>query len=434
MKSWLLFFLSLMPVFSWAASATEWSLNLDSKIESTYFPEIYGYDTNRELYKLELNPIYKWKYKDSLRLYLKPTLIANPNNNSEEERYFADPTEAYLRYKGETASVQVGYTIFSWGVTDGYNPLDVINSKQYFDPLHSRKLGAPVVDYSQTFGSWDIELVYIPQNRGAILPGTESRWLPREIYVPEAPENDLVLALPDRPRYKYGTETELDDALKNNAAFRVQYHGAIVDVGLSFYEGVAAFPIIQPVVTGDVIEVSPKTVLAVAPDITLNTRNYRTRHAGLAFTSNQFGFLFKLASAYNQSLGTDPYLPGWSNDSVVGFEKQFSFDKGLLVAVLQHSFTRSQKESESNLSVSEIFRSAWMMGFRLSWAEVWTYSLSGLYDSNHGSNFYEVGLSRRFFDRWVLGVSGSYIAGESDTPLGVYEKNDSFSMNLSASF
>lgn len=414
---------------------TEWSLHLDTKIEGTYFPEIYGEDTNQDLYKLELDPIYNWKYLDSWRLFLKPTFIANPNNKSAEERNFFDVTEGYVRYQGDSLSIQAGNNIFSWGVTDGYNPLDVVNSRQYFDPLHSKKLGALSLVLSQTLDIWDYELIYIPHNQGATLPGTESRWLPRKIFVPQTTDNDLVLILPEILRYDYSSRKNLDEALENNAAIRIQRHGSFLDLGLSYYEGVASFPLVQPVVSGDIVQISPKTVIRVDPDILLNTKNYRIRQGGLSLVTSQWDFLFKYVTSYSQSLGKDALLPGWTLENVLGLEKTFSLgESGTLIGILQHSYISSERKNDSNLSVTEIFRRAWMLGGKMTWKEVWNFSLLGLYDDVRSSHFIEGSLGRRFFDLWIATFTASSIQGDADTPLGVYEKNDSYSLSVSRSF
>lgn len=435
MKKLLFLFSLLISLSANARTNIEWALHIDTKLEATYFPEVYGEETNQEFYKLELNPNYLWKYKDSFRFYIRPTFVADPGNKSDEEKYFFDLSEAYIRYQTETASIKAGNNIFSWGVTDGYNPLDIINSKQYFDPLHSRKLGALSLVYSQTLDNWDLELIYIPKNRGATMPGPHSRWLPREVYVPETPDNDIVLLLPQTLRYSYSSREDLDSALDNNAAFRIQRRGTTLDLGLSYYEGVSSFPLVQPVVTGTIVQVSPKTVVQVDPDVLLNTKNYRIRQGGFTLVSNQWNFLFKYATGYTQSLGDDKNLPGWTHENVAGLEKTFNIGQdAILIAILQHSFIFSERENDSNLSVTEIFRRAWMLGGRMTWKEVWTFSLLGLYDQTHGSNFEEVSLGRRFSDAWQVSLSASLIQGPNDTPLGVYEKNDSYTLSISRSF
>lgn len=435
MKKWAWIFFIFTTSVSEARLYKEWSLHLESKIESTLYPEEFGSNTNKNLNRLELVPIFDLKFNDQWKLFLKPLFVANPDNNSSEERTFFDPAETYIRYKGEFATVQAGNSVYAWGVTDGYNPLDVVNAKQYFDPLHSKKLGAPSVSLTQSWDNWDTQAIYIPWNPGATLPGTESRWLPREIFVPETLNNDQVLLLPPSLRYKYGTHSDLNEARRNNYALRISRLGEHFDFNFTGYEGVASFPLIQPQVTGSVISVSPKTVVQVDPDVVLNTKNYKIRQGGFSLVNHSWDILFKYATGYTQSVGDDKNLPGWTHENVLAVEKTFNLgSSGILIAVLQHSFIFSGKENESNLSVTEIFRKAWMLGGKLSWHEVWNFSFLGLYDQQRYSTYQEYSLGRRFFDTWSLTASANFIAGTSETPLGVYSKNDSYSLALSRSF
>lgn len=418
-----------------AARKTEWSLHLDSKLEAQYFPEEYGEDTNTTLTRLELIPVYRWKYLESWRLHLKPVFVADPANKSEEERTFFDPAEAYLRYQSDSYSLQAGYNIFTWGVTDGYNPLDIINTRQYFDPLHARKLGAPSLTFSQGLGRWEYDLVYIPRSRESILPGENSRWLPREIYIPQTADNDLVLLLPENLRYSFSDRQDFGSPLDNNYALRLQYRGDWIDFSLSAYEGVSSFPYVEPVVTGTIVQVSPKTVIQVDPDVVLNTYNYRIQQAGLAVVTNQQNFLFKAVGSYTKSLEDNPNIQNWVNENVVGVEKTFNLGSdGMMIAILQYSFINTERKNDSNLSITEIFRSAYMGGGRITWREVWGFNFMGLYDSLRGSTFQEYSMNRRLYDKWLVTLSANFIQGSSDTPLGLYDKNDSYTLSLSRSF
>ncbi len=429
--------IALIPLFwilaSQAQAKNEWALHIDTSLSFLYFPEENGANTNTSLTKLELDPSFLFK-TDAWRLFIKPTFIANPDNKSSEEQFYSDPTEAYVKYRGDSLEIRLGYMISTWGVTDGYNPLDIVNSKQYYDPLHSRKLGAASLSLSQVTDWFDWDLHYIPQNRGATLPGENSRWLPREVYVPLDPDNNLVLLLPDELLYHYKDRQNLDKALDNNLALRIQKHFAKIDLGFYGYSGVAAFPLVQPIVTGNIVAVSPKTVIQVDPDVTLESKNYRTQQAGFSFVSSQMDFLFKYATSYLQSVGDDQLLPGWTHESVLGLEKTFSFNDGFLIAILQYAFLNSEKQNDSNIALSEVFRNTWMIGGKMTWKEIWNFSLTGLYDNNHGSNYGELTFGRRFADRWVLSFTTTTIAGKDLAPLGVYNKNDSYSASLSASF
>ncbi len=413
---------------------SEWSLGLDTQLDEIYFPKDYGEDTSNSLFKLELDPLVKWKYGEHWRFYFRPVFVANPDNKSNSEKYFFDPTEAYLKFQKNVLNIQVGFNLVNWGVTDGYNPVDIVNTKQVFDPLRIKKLGALSLMVSESLPWFDYDFLYIPKARETILPGEQSRWLPREVFVPQVPDNNLVLLLPANLRYTYGSKDTLNNALDNNFALRLQKTISIFDFSLSGYDGVAGFPIVEPQVTGTIVQVSPKTVIQVNPDVILNLKTYRIRQGGFSLVSHQWDFLFKYETSYSQSYGDYVNLPGWLHENVLGLEKTFNIPDGTLIGVLQYSFLDTQKQNDSNLSITEIFRRAWMLGGRLSWGEVWSGSLLALYDDVHSSHFEEISVGRRFFDAWTVSLTADFITGSSENPLGLYNKNDSYRLTVSRSF
>jgi hypothetical protein len=418
----------------YANAESEWSFGADLQLTDQYFPEVYGEDTNDNLLKLELDPLVKWKSGEHWRFYLKPLFVANPDNKSSEEQFFFEPSEAYIKFQKDVLNISLGYNVVTWGVTDGYNPVDVVNRKQIYDPIRSKKLGAPSVLISESLSWFDYDLMYIPKSREAIMPGENSRWLPREIFVPQVPGNNIVLLLPANLRYHWGNSQVLDDALDNNFALRLQKTFSIFDISISGFDGAANYPIIEPQVTGSIIQVSPKTVIQVDPDVRLDMKQHRIRQGGLSLVSHQWDFLFKYATSYTDDYGTYANLPGWLHEHVLGLEKTFNFNDAMLIAILQYSFLDSQKTNDSNISITEIFRRAWMAGGRLTWKEVWNASLLGLYDTVHYSHFLEVTVGRRLFDAWSLSLTADFIAGSSENPLGLYSKNDSYLLTVSRSF
>ncbi|MEK2689204.1 hypothetical protein [Bdellovibrio sp. GT3] len=428
----LLLFFIITPQIATAES--EWSFGADMNMTEFYYPEQYGEDTNDSLFKLELDPMVRWKKGDRWRVYSKPVLVANPDNKSTEEQFYFDPSETYIKFQKDVLDIYVGYNVVTWGITDGYNPIDIVNRRQLYDPLRSKKMGTPSILISESLKWIDYDLIYIPSAREAILPGENSRWLPREVFVPQVPGNDLVLLLPPNLRYTWGNEAILDDALENNFAIRLQKTISIFDFAITGYDGAASAPIIEPQVTGTIVEVSPKTVIQVDPDVRLDTKQYRIRQGGFSLVSRQWDFLFKYATTYSDNYGDYVNLPGWIHESILGVEKTFNFSDAMLIAVVQYSFLDTERKNDSNISITEIFRRAWMAGGRLSWKEVWNASLLGLYDTVHSSTFVEVTLGRRFFDSWNASLTANFISGDIENPLGLYSKNDAYILSVGRSF
>ncbi|HWU44211.1 MAG TPA: hypothetical protein VN132_12255 [Bdellovibrio sp.] len=409
-------------------------MGADLQLQEIFFPQEYGEGTNTSLFKLELDPLLKWKYGENWRFYFRPVFIANPDNKSTREQYFFDPTEAYVKYQKNVLNIQAGFNSFTWGVTDGYNPVDIVNTKQLFDPLNGKKIGALSLSISESLPWFDYDLIYIPWSRGAILPGENSRWLPRQVFVPQTPDNDIVLLLPNTLHYHYRDHSVLDNAQANNVALRLQKSVSIFDFALSGYDGIAQAPIIEPFVDGNLIEIFPKKVYQMNEDVTLDTKDYRLSELGFSLVSHQWDFLFKYESSYNKPHGNYINLPGWSWENVLGLEKTWNIPDGTMITVLQYSFLHTEKVNDSNISVMEIFRRAWMFGARLTWREVWMASLFALYDQVHSSHTEQLQIGRRFFDVWTANLSANYISGSIQNPLGLYEKNDSYGFNLSRSF
>jgi hypothetical protein len=188
-------------------------------------------------------------------------------------------------------------------------------------------------------------------------------------------------------------------------------------------------------VTGTILQISPNTILQTDPDIVLQLKDYRLRQAGFSWTSSQASFLLKYVTSYSQSFGEDPLLPGWRHEQVIAAEKTFQVgSEGNLLTVLQYSYIQDQKENDSNFSVNDIFRRAWMLGGRFSWGELWTVNALGLYDTLKFTHFQQFSIARRLQDIWTLELSATAIAGSSDTPLGIYNRNDDYRLALSSSF
>jgi hypothetical protein len=426
--------LVLAAAFAPLAAHADSEFGADVRLAYTEWPQNYGETTNDRLTKLEIAPGASYKPTEKTRFVFKPYLLFDPGNTSPEERTFVDLGETTLRYKGDAFTIEAGSQIFHWGVTDGYNPLDVVNPEQYFDPLHAKKMGVVNLHYSHSSEQSEQELILIPTNRAAILPGPQSRWLPRKIFIPQDPNGNEELILPDTLRYTYESRETLNDAFKDNIAARLQWHWSGIDIGVIGYEGVAGFPLVQPVITGTIEQISPKIIIRTDPDVQLRLKDYRQKLIGGSWVSSQAGFLLKYATSYATSVGEDPLLPGWEHHNIIAVEKNFQPTEALTItAVLQHAFVNTERKNESNLSVNEIFRRAWMAGARIAYGDLWTVTAFALYDSIHFSNSQDITIARKFNDAWTIEVNGIAISGAPDTPLGVYDRNDSITLSLARS-
>ncbi len=121
------------------------ALNLD--LQGLYYPDKLSPYVNygHGILKGELNTSLRVGRKFLFKF--RPTGTIDPGNKSVSEQYWADVPEGYGQYRhsfGDSATsyTQLGWNIFTWGVTDGYTPVDVVNARRFHDPLRSEKLGA----------------------------------------------------------------------------------------------------------------------------------------------------------------------------------------------------------------------------------------------------------------------------------------------------
>lgn len=112
--------------------------------------------------------------------------------SDQEYRAFFEMKEAWVEVANPAWDLRAGFQILAWGTADRVNPTDLINPRDYYDPLDSRKL--PVVAarlqiHPVSLEGWNLQLVGLPFFRESRLPielpdnGTapmsldSSRWL-----------------------------------------------------------------------------------------------------------------------------------------------------------------------------------------------------------------------------------------------------------------
>ena len=94
---------------------------------------------------------------DEIEILVQPRL-STANRGSGQ----ADLREAHISGRAGDADYLVGSTILFWGQTEIYNPVDVINSRDFSRGLQrSEKLGAPMARLSFPAGPGQIDLMAI---------------------------------------------------------------------------------------------------------------------------------------------------------------------------------------------------------------------------------------------------------------------------------
>lgn len=101
--------------------------------------------------------------------------------DTEMERF--EPYEGYFQYTGETWDWRAGQFVENWGVADAFNPLDVLNRRDYApDALDPRPLGELGTRLRKTFwgagwfGQPTVSLYVMPLWRQTLLPTDDYRY------------------------------------------------------------------------------------------------------------------------------------------------------------------------------------------------------------------------------------------------------------------
>ncbi len=423
----LCFFASLVA----QAADTKLSVNPDIRLDSMYYPTKVSPDYSgvREIYTLSapgsVRFAKEWKFR------FNPELSGDPQNASKAERFFADPREAYMQWQKHPFTFQLGWNTFTWGDTDVFNPLDVVNQHRYQDPLRSEKLGAPSLTARWEHGPWSLEGVYVIRQRKSLLPGENSRWLPRDIYSSESIGSSGIqgtVTLPSNVNYNYSTEAELDHALSNNFGARIKGKFSGLDVSLVGFQGAANAPMVglsQITVIATSFNSANNINFVVSPNVYLQATYYKIQMAGASFVSVLGDFLLKGESAYTKPVSAKSGIPLKGFDNVLALERGFDVGGNTLTAILEGTYAYHQDPVDNgSTSLSRMFDRAGILALRYAIGEKWTVLSSFLRDTKYKGNFYRGQVSYLLRDSLTLDLTADVIGGETGTPLGTYAKND----------
>ena len=338
-------------------------------LDSIYYPQPVG-PTNQLLEIGRLSFDSTVKHGKEFRIKFTPTFQADPLNYSASERYWSELPESYLQFQSSGFNIQAGYNTFTWGVTDGYNPLDVVSARRYQDPLRQEKLGAPSLSVKKDLENVSFEAIYIPLQRKSILPGDHSRWLPRQVLTTTSIGNGTqtaTLNLPPQLDYQYREEQVRDHALENNFGLRMQVAGLFegLDVSLQGFEGAANTPAVDIGASGSLVQFQPRLIIRADPQVYLTPVYYRQRVYGASLVYAFSGMIFKSEFAITRLISRGQDLLGNAEEFIAGFERPIPVWGHDLTLVVQGTVVKhSVPVTNAATSLNRIFDQAFLGGLR----------------------------------------------------------------------
>lgn len=411
--------------------------------------------TARDIFTLKIPA--SLKNGRAVRFRFLPVLQADPENPSRvdpqhpdrNERYYWDIQEGYLQLQFLPWTFQIGQNVQTWGDTDVFNPIDVVNARRYYDPFLSEKLGSPTVLIKREWETVIAEALYIPWQPETLLPGEQSRWLPRDIYHSRAFDGQSdglghtfsgTVNVPANLSYHFGRKAVLSAATRDNFGARLKFRLPGFDWTLAGFQGAAVSPAVNITdLPGASITLNPgssKADITLGPNVYLQALYYKTRMLGTSFVLVAGDFLVKGASAQNHVVSKlDGVIANrlpkddWSN--ALGLERTFTVGAGSLTALLQGTYVKRDENLDSgSVSLARMFDQAAMVGLRWAPNEKWTVLASALYDIKYKGNLQHAEAAYKFADGFTGKLSGDLLDGETQTPLGTYRRNDRVMLSL----
>ena len=218
-------FASLTEYASWAEIRTEHRGEIT--VESSWYPQGAAHAGQKDSFvHTEARPELVI-YGDVAEALIQPRISGGTAGEGT-----VDVREANVTARLGDVDILIGSTILFWGKVESYNPVDVVNSKDFSrGVMRSEKLGAPMLRLSLPAGPGELSLLAIDFTEN-IYPGLASRERP-------------ALTIEKEASYSGGAKRE-DIA---NAVRWSGYFGDI-DVGISWFRGTGLAPRLLPQADG----------------------------------------------------------------------------------------------------------------------------------------------------------------------------------------
>jgi len=326
--------------------------------------------------------------------------------------------------------VQAGTFIRAWEGTDGLNPMDIATMKNLRDPLNIEPLSSPGITLAGGEGFFTCEALYVPKQTPSRLPGTTSPFWPRTNNLP-LEKDSVQLLMPDQPAYEFLSRETLTKAMDHNYGLRLQLHGQKWDFSVAGFEGAAQVPLLEPVISGDLVETDPKTVIQMNNPIQIRAIDYRRRTVSGLLVYTFDSWILRLASRHDQPMGVNDdlndwssgqtqkqLLPTWSDQSIVGLEHSTTIGDQTVILVAQYAYGVTP-QSSGLLSVQDLFANAFLYGARWPLNDLTTVNFFGFYESTHHSTYNRLLLQRKISDPSLIEFSIDLLRGSTDSLLGI---------------
>lgn len=347
--------------------------------------------------------------------------------DDNDELYYVELNEAYLTVDIERIDFIFGKKMMRWGTGDGINPMDLINPRDYRDPIASARADArlPIVLANGIFllGPVTVEGVLIPKPEVNKFSLANSPWEPeglRELRK-TAESGEIVLA----PREEPG-----DWFRHPEFAFRVSTVWHSFDLALLYYNGYTDDPAYhRDYLTDGRMRFTP--------------RYHRYRAYGFNFAKGFERATIRGEVAVKPDLlfSIDPDDPSYQKDSdglvsrelyqgVIGIDRTFFTNLYVnlqffadLIEDGQEALVSKRKTHGITFEISDKF-----LGDDL------TAGFRGMYFTSNDGSASEIFAEYKIGDNWQIAPGYMFFSGPKDSRLGQFNDNDTIYLRVRYSF
>lgn len=343
-----------------------------------------------------------------------------------EEAFQYIPKNLYLQHRS-ILTTKFGFQTLQLDGPDLVNPADVVHSKNWIDPTAAVTQSSGGLSIAQEKSEWSWELLYVPRQTTLTLPGSHSPWLPRKNRLPIESE-DTEIRIPDDVEYQYLGSKTLNDALNHNVTLKLKRSTETYEGQLLYYNGLSHSPFLLTRVSGSLVSVSPQ-IIEVDSTVKLIPLFYR--HHVLAGTFNIPFDTWALHGGMNwqKPQGNDARIPGETTLFVLGVEKNLETNWGRIIGVFD--YVRQKRQDEDQISfLRSILEEAVTGGVRIPVGEETQIFAGGLYDLAGSSSLLKGSVSHRMNANLSVELQGQLLAGTKDSLIGLYDRHNSFQLQL----
>jgi hypothetical protein len=347
--------------------------------------------------------------------------------DDKNELCYLELNEAYLTIDTERIDFILGKKMMRWGTGDGINPMDLINPRDYRDPIASARADArlPIFLANGIFllGPVTVEGVLIPKPEVNKFSLPDSPWEPealRELRK-SAESGEIVLAPADKPD-KWFKDAEF--------AFRVSTVTDGFDLALLYYNGYTDDPAYhRDYLTDARMRFTPRYNRYQAYGFNFAKGFERATIRGeLAIKP---GLLFSIDSKHpSYDKDSDGLVCRDLYQAVIGIDRtfftnfyvnlQFFYD---LIEDGQEALAARRKTHGLTFEISDNFLDDDLnAGFR------------GMYYTSHEGSACEIFAEYKIGDDWQIAPGYMFFNGPKDSRLGQFNDNDMIYLRLRYSF